>query len=143
MTRRAGVALLALGLTAGLPAAAAEPPVAERLAALVRQATERQELPPMAPATRYVAWVGTQRTELDAAAIGRMHEANQRLLSSYQVRDFTVHAVDCGQDMCWIRYGYRFAARVGAMEMNGTSENQEFWAREGDRLLLAYGVARQ
>lgn len=139
----AGIVLLAISLTGGPPAAATEPSVAERLAALVRQGTERQELPPMAPTTRYVGWVGNQRTELDAAGISRMHEANQRLITSYQVRDFTVHAVDCGQDMCWIRYGYRFTARVGAMEVNGASENQEFWVREGDRLLLAYGIARQ
>lgn len=143
MRALAGLALLVLGQIIGHPAAAAEPPMAERLATLVRQAVERNEMPPIAPTLRYVVWIGPQRTELNAADLGRVHEMNQRMLTSFQVRDFNIHAVDCGQDMCWIRYGYRFSARAGASETNGASENQEFWVRDGDRLLLAYGIGRQ
>ena len=150
-TRRArplatpAAALLALCLTAGAPsiAAASAPPPAERLAALVRHSAERNELPPLAPGMSYVIWVGAQRTEMDAAGLGRMNEVNRRMISSLEIRNFTVHAADCGPDMCWIRYGYRISMRMGASEVNGASEDQELWVRDGANLALAYGIARQ
>lgn len=138
--------LVAISLIVGAPVAADASPTdtaAQRLTSLVRGALERSELPPLAPGVRYAAWIGTQRTELDSAGLEQLYATSRRTMTSLQIRDFTVHAADCGPDVCWIRYRYRFAARVGASEVSGASENQEFWVRDGERLLLAYGIARQ
>jgi hypothetical protein len=136
----------ALGLLAGASSsgrAGAAEPIAPRFAALVQGLVERQELPPMAPGARYLLSVGAQTLALDQAAIERIHATSRAMVQAFTVRDFRVQSVDCGRDLCWIRYGYRFAARTGTSETTGAAESEELWVRDGERLLFVVGAGRQ
>jgi len=150
MTRFAS-AVGAMGVAIGLlmgptPAAlASEPaPTAEqRLAALVLAGVSGQEMPALAPGASYLLWVGSHSKLLDRNGLEQAQAATRRLASSVDIRNFTVHSVDCGADLCWIRYSYGFVARVGNSDITGRSDNQEVWVREGERFVFAYGVGRQ
>lgn len=138
----AGLAMMCGAIFLSSPAAA-DQAAAQRLAALLRDHVQRQEVPPMAAGASVIYLIGQQRVQMDANQLRQM-VANQRsLITSYRIEDFRVHAADCGPDLCWIRYGYRFSARAGAANTEGEVNNQEWWIRNGDSFALSVGVSRQ
>lgn len=140
-------ALAALALIGGAllhsSPAAADAAAAQRLTAQLRDHVQRQEVPPMDPAGSYIFFVGQQRVQMDANQMRQTITAQRALMTSYSINDFRVHGTDCGADMCWIRYGYRFSASTGATNSTGTVSNQEFWFRNGETFQLILGVSRQ
>jgi len=144
---RLGLAkLLALALLTA-PAAAGQAsqaePKAQRLAALVQGFVERQELPPMATGARYFLTMGTQQLQFDEAALERANAMTKATVQAFAVQDFRVRSVDCGRDLCWIRYDYRFVARTATSETKGVAESEEVWVSDGERLLFLIGTGRQ
>jgi hypothetical protein len=138
--------LLALALlTAGVaPVQASQAePKAQRLAALVQGFVERQELPPMATGARYFLTMGTQQLQFDEAALERANAMTKATVQAFAVQDFRVRSVDCGRDLCWIRYDYRFVARTVTSETKGVAECEEVWVSDGERLLFLIGTGRQ
>lgn len=138
----ATLALLGGAILQPLPAAA-DAAAAQLLTALLRDHVQRQEVPPMAAGATYIYLIGQQRLQMDANQLRQM-VANQRsLITSYRIEEFRVHAADCGPDLCWVRYGYRFSARAGGTSTAGEVNNQEWWIRNGDSFALSVGVSRQ
>jgi hypothetical protein len=139
--------LLALTLLGGAlfqsAPAAADAAAAQRLTALLRDHLQRQDVPPMVPGANYIYLIGQQRLQMDANQLRQMVAIQRSMITSYRIEDFRVHAADCGPDLCWMRYGYRWWAQAGAQTMAGEVNNQEWWVRNGDGFLLSAGVSRQ
>jgi hypothetical protein len=123
--------------------ALADPAAAQRLASLLRDHVQRQEVPPLAAGATVIYLIGQQRLQMDANQLRQMVATQRGMITAYRIEEFRVHAADCGPDLCWIRYGYRFSARTGATSTAGEVSNQEWWIRNGDTFALSLGVSRQ
>lgn len=137
------ILVLTCGLSSPPSSAMADVAAPEKLAALVHDHLQRMELPPMHAEVRYVLLIGPERLELDAAGLESIMSVQRRLISSYHIEQFRMDAADCGPDLCWIRYGYRFQAKVGASTSSGEVNNQELWMRDEDGFVLTLGISRQ
>jgi hypothetical protein len=139
--------LLALAILGGAlfqsAPAAADAAVAQRLTALVHDHVKRQDVPPMVPGATYMIFIGEQRLKMDANELRQMVAMQRSMITSYRIEDFRVHAADCGPDLCWIRYSYRYWAQASAQTMAGEVNNQDLWVRNGDGFLLGSGISRQ
>jgi len=83
------------------------------------------------------------QVQFDEAALERANAMTKATVQAFAVQDFHVRSVDCGRDLCWIRYDYRLVARTATSETKGVAESEEVWVSDGERLLFLIGTGRQ
>jgi hypothetical protein len=142
LLRILGVALIAAAFIA--QPAHADVGASERLAREFRAQLDRNELPPLNPfGMGGTLFVGQQQLQINAAQLQSLHQTQRQMITRHAIEGLRFDSIDCGPELCWVRYSYRFTSVAGAAQSSGNVAGQALYVRDGERFLLTVLVQRQ